>query len=149
MQTIEIEGPAAAPATVPATHGRGARHTGRGPGSRNLAASAGAWSARHRRKAIFAWLVLVVAAYTVGSLVGQRNLTDAQMGNGQSATALSVFEKAFPYHNGEEVLIQARGSAAAGRDGRPRGGGRPGHAAPAAAEGGRHRVPVPRDRGHR
>jgi uncharacterized membrane protein YdfJ with MMPL/SSD domain len=112
MQTIEIEGPAAAPATVPATHGRGARHTGRGPGSRNLAASAGAWSARHRRKAIFAWLVLVVGAYTVGSLVGQRNLTDAQLGNGQSATALSVFEKAFPYHNGEEVLVQAPNSAA-------------------------------------
>ena len=108
MQTIEIEGPAAASTTVPAVDGRGARHTGRGPGSRNLAASAGAWSARNRRKAIFAWLVLVVAAYLVGALVGQRNLTDAQMGNGQSATALSVFEKAFPYHNGESVLIQAR-----------------------------------------
>ena len=81
-------------------------------GRRNLAASAGAWSARNRRKAIFAWLVFVVAAYLVGGLIGQRNLTDAQMGNGQSGTALSVFEKAFPYHNGEEVLIQARRSSA-------------------------------------
>ena len=89
-------------------HGQGAQHAGRKPRSRNLAASAGAWSARHRRKAIFAWLVFVVAAYVVGGLVGQRNLTDAQMGNGQSATALSVFENAFPYHNGEEVLVQAR-----------------------------------------
>jgi len=59
----------------------------------------------------------VFAAYTVGALAGERNLTDAQMGNGQSATALSLFEKAFPYHNGEEVLIQARGSAAPDRSG--------------------------------
>ena len=83
--------------------------------SKNLAASAGAWSARHRRKAIFGWLAFVLAAYIVGGLAGERNLTDAQMGNGQSATALSLFEKAFPYHNGEEVLIQARGSAAPDR----------------------------------
>jgi len=57
-----------------------------------------------------AWLVLVIVAYVVGSLVGQRNLTDAEMGNGQSGTAVSVFEKAFPFHNGEEVLIQGRGA---------------------------------------
>ncbi|HYA44766.1 MAG TPA: MMPL family transporter, partial [Acidimicrobiales bacterium] len=82
------------------------------PSSKNLAASAGAWSARNRRRAIFAWLIFVAAAYLVGALVGQRSLTDAQMGNGQSATALSVFEGAFPYHNGEEVLIQARTASA-------------------------------------
>ncbi|HMK97841.1 MAG TPA: MMPL family transporter, partial [Acidimicrobiales bacterium] len=91
---------------------RGDRHAGARPRSANLAASAGAWSARNRRKAIFAWLVFVVAAYVVGALVGQRNLTDAQMDNGQSAKALSVFEKAFPYHNGEEVLVQARTGSA-------------------------------------
>lgn len=83
--------------------------------SRNLAASAGAWSARHRRQAIVAWLVLVVAAFAVGGLVGQRSLTDAQMGNGQSGLALSIFEKAFPYHNGEEILVQARNSSAQAR----------------------------------
>lgn len=79
--------------------------------SRNLAAAAGSWSARHRRKTILVWLLLVVAAYVVGSLVGQRDLTDAEMGNGQSGTAVSVFEKAFPFHNGEEVLIQGKGGA--------------------------------------
>ncbi len=77
----------------------------------NLAASVGSWSSRNRRKTIFAWLVFVVAAYLVGGLVGERNLTDAQMGNGQSKTAVSVFENAFPYHNGEEVLIQSQGGA--------------------------------------
>jgi len=80
--------------------------------SPNLAGSIGAWSARHRRRTIVAWLVFVVAAYLVGSLIGQRNLTDAQQGNGQSGTAVSVLDKAFPFHNGEEVLIQGRGSSA-------------------------------------
>ena len=80
--------------------------------SRNLAASVGAWSARHRRKTIVAWLVFVVAAYVVGTLIGQRNLTDAQQGNGQSGTAVSVLEKAFPFHNGEKVFIQGRGATA-------------------------------------
>jgi len=79
---------------------------------RNLAAASGAWSAGNRRKAIFGWLVFVVAAYLVGGVVGQRNLTDAQMGNGQSGQGTSVFEKAFPYHSGEEVLLQGRTMAA-------------------------------------
>ena len=78
----------------------------------NLAASAGSWSARNRRKAILAWLVFVVAAYVVGTLMGQRNLTDAEMGNGQSGAAVNVFERGFVYHNGEEVLIESRRAAA-------------------------------------
>ena len=79
--------------------------------SRNLAASAGAWSARNRKKAIFGWLLFVVAAYVIGGLVGQRNLTDAQMGNGESGKATSVYQTAFPYHSREEVLVQRRADA--------------------------------------
>lgn len=75
---------------------------------RNLASSVGAWSSRHRHKAIFGWLVFVVGSYAVGMAVGQRNLTDAQMGNGESGRATSVLERAFPYHTAEEVLIQSR-----------------------------------------
>ena len=75
----------------------------------NLAATAGAWSARNRRKAVLGWLVFVVAAYLIGGVVGQHNLTDAQMGNGASGRATSIFEKAFPFHSGEEVLFQAEG----------------------------------------
>ena len=78
----------------------------------NLAASVGSWSSRNRRKTIFAWLVFVVGAYLVGGLVGQHNLTDAQMDNGPSGAAVSIFENAFPYHNGEEVLIQSQRGAA-------------------------------------
>ena len=80
----------------------------------NLAATAGAWSVRHRRMAILGWLAFVTAAYLFGSIVGQHNLTDAQMGNGQSGEGTAAVEKAFPFHNREEILVQGRGSAAAG-----------------------------------
>jgi RND superfamily putative drug exporter len=76
----------------------------------NLAATSAAWSVHHRRTAILGWLTFVVAAYVFGSLVGQHNLTDAQMGNGQSGQGTSIIEKAFPYHNGEEILLQFRAS---------------------------------------
>ncbi len=78
----------------------------------NLAAYCGAWSARHRRFAVLGWLAFVVAAYLVGTLIGQHNLTDVQMGNGQSALATSAYEEAFPFHSSEEVLIQTRGARA-------------------------------------
>ena len=82
--------------------------------NRNLAAVAGAWSARHRRRAVFGWLAFVVAAYVLGGLVGQHNLTDAQMGNGASARATVTYQRAFPSHTGEEVLVQGPPGAAAG-----------------------------------
>ena len=80
--------------------------------SRNLASISSDWSSRNRWKAIGGWLVFVVAAFLIGEMVGQRNLTDAQMGNGQSGQATSIYEKAFPYHSGEEVLLQTRGTTA-------------------------------------
>ena len=83
---------------------------------RNLAAVAGAWSARHRRRAVLGWLAFVAAAYVLGSLVGQHNLTDAQMGNGPSGRANVAYQKGFPAHTGEEVLLQGP-PGAAGRPG--------------------------------
>jgi uncharacterized membrane protein YdfJ with MMPL/SSD domain len=79
---------------------------------RNLAASACAWSTHNRRKAIAGWLLFVVLAFLVGILVHQRDLTDAQMGNGPSGQGVGALEKAFPYHNGEQVLIQSRRGSA-------------------------------------
>ena len=78
----------------------------------NLAASAGAWSVHHRRMAILGWLAFVTAAYVFGSLIGQHSLTDAQMGNGQSGQGIAAVEKAFPFHNREEVMLQGRGTVA-------------------------------------
>src|SRR5579862_4819550 len=57
---------------------------------RNLAAAAGGWSARHRRRAILGWLAFVVIAFAVGTAVGQRYLTDVQQTNGQAKQALDA-----------------------------------------------------------
>jgi RND superfamily putative drug exporter len=81
---------------------------------RNLAAVAGGWSARHRRAAILGWLAFVAAASAVGMVMGQRQLSDVQMGNGESRQATRIFEQAFPYHTPEQVLVQATGSLRAG-----------------------------------
>jgi uncharacterized membrane protein YdfJ with MMPL/SSD domain len=77
---------------------------------RNLAAAVGGWSARHRRKAVLGWLALVVGAYAVGSVVGQRQLTDVQMANGDARRANAIYERAFPFHSGEQVLVQGKGN---------------------------------------
>jgi uncharacterized membrane protein YdfJ with MMPL/SSD domain len=77
---------------------------------RNLAARAGRWSARHRRKAIGGWFAFVVVAYLLAGAVGQRNLTNAEMGNGQSGQATRLYAAAFPMQAGEQVLVQGSGS---------------------------------------
>jgi hypothetical protein len=79
------------------------------PSGRNLAAAAGGWSVRHRREAIAGWLVFVIAAYALGTAVGQRQLTDVQMANGDASRANAIYERSFPYHSAEQVLVQRRG----------------------------------------
>ncbi|HLJ03298.1 MAG TPA: MMPL family transporter [Solirubrobacteraceae bacterium] len=75
-----------------------------------MAVAVGGWSARHRRKAILGWLAFVVLAFALGSATGQRQLTDVEMTNGQAKQATAIYERAFPYHSGEQVLVQATGS---------------------------------------
>jgi RND superfamily putative drug exporter len=81
---------------------------------RNFAATVGGWSARHRRKAVLGWLAFVVAAYAIGTVIGQRQLTDVQMANGDARHANAIYERAFPYHSGEQVLVQGKGSVQVG-----------------------------------
>jgi uncharacterized membrane protein YdfJ with MMPL/SSD domain len=80
---------------------------------RNPAATAGGWSARHRRKAILGWLLFVLVAFLFGAAAGQRHLTLAEQGNGQSQQALRILASAFPQQAGEEVLVQGSGSVLA------------------------------------
>jgi RND superfamily putative drug exporter len=80
----------------------------------SLAAVVGGWSARHRRMTILGWLLFVVIVYAIGAATGQRQLTDVEMGNGQSKQASALYEKAFPFHSGEQVLVQGSGSIQAG-----------------------------------
>src|SRR4051794_36010198 len=77
--------------------------------SKNLAARAGAWSARHRKTAIFGWLAFVVVAFALGNAVGLKQLEDIDAGNGESRTGDRVIDKAgFDDRAGEQVFIQAR-----------------------------------------
>ena len=57
-------------------------------GTRNFAARAGRWSARHSAKAIVGWLVFVVLAVVVGGSVGTKSLEDEESGVGESREAV-------------------------------------------------------------
>ncbi len=76
--------------------------------TRNLAASAGRWSAQHRKKAILGWLAFVILAVFVGGSIGQRTLSDADFGIGESGRADKAINKAFPEDAGESILIQSK-----------------------------------------
>jgi len=83
--------------------------------STNLAARAGRWSARHRKTAILGWLAFVLAATLIGGAVGQRTLTGAETGNGESMAAdLAVDRAGFPQEASESVLVQGRGAVRVG-----------------------------------
>jgi RND superfamily putative drug exporter len=67
------------------------------------------WSARHRKTAVFGWLLLVVAVFTAGQAIGSAQLT--QYDAGQAGQAERVLNKVAPaQYNAyaETVLIQAK-----------------------------------------
>ncbi|TDC09653.1 MMPL family transporter, partial [Actinomadura bangladeshensis] len=61
---------------------------------RNLAATLGGWSARHRTTAILGWLLLVVLASVLGGAAGQVTMADHEQGTGQSARAERIIAEA-------------------------------------------------------
>ena len=78
--------------------------------SRNLAASAGRWSAQHRKTAILGWIVFVVLATVLGGKVGQNTIDESAAGNGESKRGdMIVAAAGFPEQAGEQVLIQGTG----------------------------------------
>ena len=87
-------------------------------GTRNLAARAGAWSARHRAKAIVGWLVFVVLAVVVGGSIGTQSLQDEDLGVGESRQADQVAADAFPENADETVLIQSKDAGVTANDAR-------------------------------
>jgi len=72
----------------------------------NIAARAGAWSARHRKLAIIGWFVAVIIAAAIGGAIGTK--TDTHEGNGQSGRVDTFLRHHFPESSNEEILIQAR-----------------------------------------
>ena len=92
---------------------------------RNLAARAGRWSAQHRKKAIFGWLVFVILAVFIGGSFGTKTLTDDSHGIGESGRADKVTARPLPDKAAECVLVQSQ-ERRRDRTTRPsgRGGGR-------------------------
>src|SRR6516164_5633139 len=67
------------------------------------------WSARHRKTAVFGWLLLVAALFMAGQALGAKNLP--QYDAGQSGQAERVLHQVAPERYNayaETVLIQAR-----------------------------------------
>lgn len=81
---------------------------------RNLAAVLGGWSARHRKTAVLGWLLFVVLATVIGGAAGQRHLTNAQQGTGNSARVEQILEDAGVKNPATEmVLVHSDGATAA------------------------------------
>src|SRR5215208_6340593 len=77
----------------------------------DIAARAGNWSARNRKKAIFGWLGFVLAALVLGSVVGTNTLSSDEQGVGESGRADRAIGQAFPKTAEEQVILQAKGDA--------------------------------------
>jgi len=66
------------------------------------------WSARHRKTAVFGWLLLVAAIFMVGQALGSRNLPAYSSGQaGQAERVLNQYAPANLNASTENVLIQA------------------------------------------
>ncbi|MEY9966446.1 putative membrane protein YdfJ with MMPL/SSD domain [Streptacidiphilus sp. MAP12-16] len=73
-----------------------------------FAAAIGGWSARHRKTAVFGWLLFVVLATVLGGMAGSIQTTGKDNGVGQSGRADQLIEQSgikSPAH--ETVLIQS------------------------------------------
>ncbi|TDC81196.1 MMPL family transporter, partial [Actinomadura sp. 7K507] len=81
---------------------------------RNLAATLGGWSARHRLAAILGWLVFVVLATLLGGAAGQITMEDHEKGAGQSARAERIVSEAGIDDPDQETVLIYGGTHAAG-----------------------------------
>src|SRR4029453_15439436 len=84
--------------------------------SNNIAARMGRWSASHWKTAVFGWLVFVLAAVVIGTVVGTKQIDDADINVGQSHKADKILEKGFPQADPQTkvVLIQTAKQVAEG-----------------------------------
>jgi uncharacterized membrane protein YdfJ with MMPL/SSD domain len=80
---------------------------------RNIAARFGRWSVQNRKKAIFGWLVFVIAAYMIGGAMGSVELDNSKQGTGESGRAAEMTASGFPQDEDkaqENVLVQSTSS---------------------------------------
>jgi len=88
------------------------------PGRRPVVERIAGWSARHRKTAIFGWLLLVIALVAVGQVLGSKSAIQYDPGqSGQAERALHQLTGNDTTPPTEDVLIQARsGSATYAKD---------------------------------
>ncbi|HEX7290104.1 MAG TPA: MMPL family transporter [Conexibacter sp.] len=80
--------------------------------SKNFAARAGRWSARHRKAAVLGWVAFVLIAFAVGNMVVGTNSSGDDSGPGESGRAERILDRAFPDHAHESVLVSSRSATA-------------------------------------
>src|SRR4051812_29621416 len=71
-----------------------------------LAARMGAWSAEHRKKAIWGWLAFVVVAVALGTAVGQNQIKDVDTFQGESGRAEKALDRSGLRPVDEVVLLR-------------------------------------------
>jgi len=74
---------------------------------RNLAARAGRWSAKHRKTAIWGWIVFVVLAVFAGGAIGTKTISDEDGQVGEAGRAERVLADRFEQPAPEQVLVQS------------------------------------------
>jgi uncharacterized membrane protein YdfJ with MMPL/SSD domain len=77
------------------------------PGSNNLAARMGRWSAAHWKTATFGWLAFVLVAFGLGGLGGTKTIDDTKPGPGEAGRAQTILNEGFYQPAAESVLIQS------------------------------------------
>lgn len=70
-----------------------------------IAARLGGWSARHRKSAVAGWLLFVIFASVIGGMVGTRQLSDYEIGAGDSARADRIMAEAGIENPAEELVL--------------------------------------------
>ncbi|MFC8716750.1 MMPL family transporter [Kitasatospora sp. NPDC057198] len=73
----------------------------------------GAWSARHRKTAVFGWLLFVVLVSFLGGMHGSEKVTESESLPGQTSRAARILDDAgLKSPAGETVLVQSAGLTA-------------------------------------
>src|ERR1700741_1520181 len=74
----------------------------------NVTERVAGWSARHRKTAVFGWLLLIAALFMAGQALGSRQLPAYSSGQaGQAERVLQQYAPAQLNASTENVLIQA------------------------------------------
>ena len=80
----------------------------------NFAAAIGGWSVRHRLVAIVGWVLFVGLAVALGSVSGQRHMTEDEYSQGDSGRAVRILDDAgLGVPAGEMFLVTSRGPVTA------------------------------------